>query len=123
MHPKLRHTLFECVSLHKSLNAPPLPQAGKQKDQEDDDEGEKSGAQDFWDLKNIINIIFGRDGGFPSKRTQKLTLREILSIEPATQNPLRYSKVPISFSRDDQWTSFSKLKKFPLILHPIVAGS
>jgi hypothetical protein len=31
MHPKSRHTLFECVSLCKSLNAPPL-QDGKRKD-------------------------------------------------------------------------------------------
>jgi hypothetical protein len=29
MHLKSRHMLFECVSLHKSLNSPPLPQAGK----------------------------------------------------------------------------------------------
>jgi hypothetical protein len=29
MHPKSRHTLFECVSLRKSLNSPPLPQARK----------------------------------------------------------------------------------------------
>jgi hypothetical protein len=29
MHPKSGHTLFECVNLRKSLNAPPLPQAGK----------------------------------------------------------------------------------------------
>jgi hypothetical protein len=60
--------LFECMSLRKSLNAPPLPQAGKRKDQEDDDEGDKSGTQDFQDLKNVIKIIFGGDGGFPSKR-------------------------------------------------------
>jgi hypothetical protein len=33
---------------------------------------------------------------------QKLTLREILSIELAIQKPLRYSEVPIPFSRDDQ---------------------
>jgi hypothetical protein len=52
-----------------------------------------------------------------------LTLHEILSIEPATQKPLRYSEVPISFSRDNQWTSFSKLEKFLLILDPIMAGS
>jgi hypothetical protein len=81
------------------------------------------GAQDFQDSKNDINIIFGGDGGFPSKRTQKLTLREILSVEPAIQKTLRYRKVPISFSMDDQWTSFSKLRKFPLILHPVLAGS
>jgi hypothetical protein len=68
MHPKARHTLFECVSLRKSLNAPLLPQDGKQKDQEDDDEGDKSGAQDFQDPKNVINIIFYADDGFPSKR-------------------------------------------------------
>jgi hypothetical protein len=54
---------------------------------------------------------------------QKLTLREILSVEPATTKPLRYSEVLISFSRDDQWTSFSKLGKFSLVLDPIVAGS
>jgi hypothetical protein len=47
MHPKSRHTLFECVSLRKSLNTPSLPQDGKRKDQEDNDEGDKSGAQDF----------------------------------------------------------------------------
>jgi hypothetical protein len=44
---KLRHTLFECVTIRKSLNAAPLPQAGKRKDQEDNAEGDKSGAQDF----------------------------------------------------------------------------
>jgi hypothetical protein len=63
-----RHTLFECVTIRKSLNAPPLPQAGNQKNKEDDEEGEKSGAQDFQDPKNVINVIFRRDGGFPSKR-------------------------------------------------------
>jgi hypothetical protein len=29
IHPKSRDTLFECVTIRKSLNAPPLPQAGK----------------------------------------------------------------------------------------------
>jgi hypothetical protein len=52
-----------------------------------------------------------------------LTLREILSVEPATTRPLRYSKVPISFSKDDQWTSFSEPGKFPLVLDLVVAGS
>jgi hypothetical protein len=37
--------------------------------------------------------------------------------------PLRYNKVSISFSRDDQWTSFSESGKFPLILDPVVVGS
>jgi hypothetical protein len=123
IHPKSRHTLFKCVTIRKSLNAPPLHQAGKRKDKEDDEGGDKSGAQDFQDPKNVINVIFGGDGGFPSKHAQKLTLREILSIEPAMTRPLRYSEIPISFSRDDQWTSFSELGKFLLVLHLIMAGS
>jgi hypothetical protein len=81
IHPKSRHTLFECISIRKSLNAPPLPQAGKRKEKEDDEErGDKLEAQDFQDPKNIINIIFGGDGGFRSKRVLKLTLCEILSV-------------------------------------------
>jgi hypothetical protein len=81
------------------------------------------GAQDFQDPKNVVNVIFGGDGGFPSKRGKKLTLREILSVELATSRPLRYSKLPIYFSRDDQWTSFSEPGKYSLVLHPVVAGS
>jgi hypothetical protein len=123
IHLKSRHTLFECVTIHKSLNAPPLPQAGKRKDKEDDKGGDKSRAQDFQDPKNVVNVIFSGDGGFPSKRGQKLTLREILSVELAMTRPLRYSEVPISFSRDDQWTSFFEPGKFPLVLDHIVVGS
>jgi hypothetical protein len=83
MHPKFKHMLFECVYLRKSLNTPLPDQDGKRKDQEDDDEGDKSGAKNFQDLKNVVNVIFGEDGSFPSKRAQKLTLHEILSVEPA----------------------------------------
>jgi hypothetical protein len=44
-----------------------------------------------------------------------------MSIEPAVPRPLRWSEVPISFSRDDQWMSFSKPGKFPLVLDLVVA--
>jgi hypothetical protein len=33
IHPKSWHTLFECVTIRKSLNAPPLPQSRKVKGQ------------------------------------------------------------------------------------------
>jgi hypothetical protein len=44
-----------------------------------------------------------------------------MSVEPAAPRPLRWSEVPISFSHDDQWTSFSEPRKFPLVLDPVVA--
>jgi hypothetical protein len=45
-----------------------------------------------------------------------------MSIEPAVPTPLRWSEVPITFSRADQWTSFSEPGRFPLVLKPVVAG-
>ena len=70
----------------------------------------------------MVHIIFGGDSSF-TKRKQKLLLREILSVKPGIQRPLKYSEVPIFFSREDRWTSFSELRKFPLVLDPVVAGS
>jgi hypothetical protein len=45
-----------------------------------------------------------------------------MSIESAVLTPLRWSEVPITFSRADQWTSFSEPGRFPLVLKPVVAG-
>jgi hypothetical protein len=68
----------------------------------------------------MVNVLFG---GLPTRRSQKATRREVLNIEPAVPTPLRWSEVPITFSRADQWTSFSKPGRFPLVLKPIVVGS
>jgi hypothetical protein len=67
-----------------------------------------------------VNVLFG---GLPTKRSQKATRREVLNIEPAVSIPLRWLEVPINFSRADQWTSFSKPGRFPLVVKPIVANS
>jgi hypothetical protein len=68
----------------------------------------------------MVNILFG---GLPNRRAQKATRREVMSIEQAVLTPLWWSEVPITFSRVDQWTSFSKPGQFPLVLKPVVAGS
>jgi hypothetical protein len=67
-----------------------------------------------------MNVLFG---GLPSRREQKATRREVMSIELAVPTPLRWSEVPITFSRADQWTSFSEPGQFPLVLKPVVTGS
>jgi hypothetical protein len=68
----------------------------------------------------MVNVLFG---GLSTKRSQKLTLQDLSSIEPAVLTPLRLSEVPITFSRVDQWTSFSEPGHFPLVLKQVVAGS
>jgi hypothetical protein len=46
-----------------------------------------------------------------------------MSIEPAVSTALRWSEVPITFSRADQWTSFSEPGRLLLVLKPVVVGS
>jgi hypothetical protein len=75
----------------------------------------------FQDASKTINVIFGGDEESNSRREQKLLLREIMSVKPVVPRPLRWSEVPISFSHDDQWTSFLEPKNFPLVLDPVVA--
>jgi hypothetical protein len=52
------------------------------KEPEKDDQGDKSHNAKFQDASKTINVIFGGDEEFNSRREQKLLLREIMSVEP-----------------------------------------
>jgi hypothetical protein len=67
MHPKSKYTLFYCINLRKSLNTPLLDQDDKGNDK-DEEEGDKSGTQGYQDPKNVVNVMFGGDSSFPTKR-------------------------------------------------------
>jgi hypothetical protein len=110
-------TTEQCYQLQRALKdspdpRPPHDMKGKKKVDE--------GNNDFQEPDKTVNVLFGR---LPTKRSQKATRREVLNIEPAVPTPLRWSEVPITFSREDQWTSFSEPRRFPLVLKPVVAGS
>jgi hypothetical protein len=111
------HTTEQCYQLRRALKDTPDPRhphdkKGKKKTDE--------GNDDFQEPDKTVNGLFG---GLPNRRAQKATRREVMSIEPAVPTPLRWSEVPITFSRVDQWTSFSEPGRFPLDLKPVVAGS
>jgi hypothetical protein len=71
------------------------------KEPEDDDQGDKSHSAKFQEASKTINVIFGGDGDFGSRREPKLLLWEIMSVKPAIPRLLCWSEVPISFSCDD----------------------
>jgi hypothetical protein len=111
------HTTEQCYQLRRALKGtpePPHPHDKKGKKKNDERNG------DFQEPDKTVNILFG---GLPSRWEQKATRREVMSIEPAVPTPLKWSEVPITFSRADQWTSFSEPGWFPLVLKPVVAGS
>jgi hypothetical protein len=116
-HLEGNHTSEQCYPLRRALKDTPEPRhphdkKGKKKADE--------GSDDFQEPDKTVNVLFG---GLPTKRSQKATRREVFNIEPAVPTPLRWSEVPITFSRADQWTSFSEPGCFPLVLKPVVAGS
>jgi hypothetical protein len=123
-HPGANHAAIDCYHLRSTFsnfgggkkNTKPV-----NKEPEVDNQGDQGRNAKFQDASKTINVIFGGDGDFSSRREQKLLLREIMSVEPAAPRPLCWSEVPISFSCDDQWTSFSEPGKFPLVLDPVVA--
>jgi hypothetical protein len=122
-HPGANHAVIDCYQLRRAFSNPGSSKKNKpvDKELEEYDQGDKSHNVKFQDASKTINVIFGGDEEFNSRREHKLLLREIMSVEPAVPRPLRWSEVPILFSRDDQWTSFSEPGKFPLVLDPVVA--
>ena len=98
IHPKSNHSMWECTILRKSFQS--APATAPKKEQDKDDEDDKKDCDGFQQQQNVVNVIFGGDSSF-SKQAQKLLLREILSFKPAIQRPLKYSEVPITFSRED----------------------
>jgi hypothetical protein len=116
-HLEGNHTTEQCYQLWRALKdtpdlRPPHDKKGKKKADEDN--------CDFQEPDKTMNVLFG---GLPTKRSQKATRREVMNIEPTVPTPLRWSKVPITFSCADQWTSFSEPGRFALVLKPVVAGS
>jgi hypothetical protein len=103
------HTTEQCYQLRRALKStrePPHPHDKKGKKKND------GGNDNFQEPDKTVNVLFG---GLPSRREQKATRREVMSIEPAVPIPLKWSEVPITFSRADQWTSFSEPRHLPLV--------
>ena len=72
----------------------------------------------------MVATIFGGLTAAKSKIDRKLTSRRVLAVntEDAIANPSYrpWSKVPITFSRADQWVDIPYTGRFPLVLNTTV---
>ena len=118
-HPKDKHSSRNCHGIHS------LFKTSKKLDDKDGDEGVNKDKQavGFQPADKVANVIFGGIAQDESKRKQKLNLYEILSVKPLVPTYLKWSETPISFSREDQWTSYSNLGLYLLVLDPVVVGA
>jgi hypothetical protein len=114
LHLGANHVAIDCYHLRRTFSNSGGGRKNKKpadKETEDDEQEDQGRNPKFQDASKTVNIIFGGDGDFGSRRDRKLLLREIMSVEPAVPRPLRWLEVPISFSRVDQWMSFSEPDK------------
>jgi hypothetical protein len=74
----------------------------------------------FPEAHKEVNYIYGGPHSYESRRKQKLTAREVLAVSPTTSEYLKWSEVPIIFSRNDHLDFVPKLGWYPLIVCPIV---
>jgi hypothetical protein len=75
---------------------------------------------DFPEAHKEVNYIFGGPDSYESKRKQKLTAREVMAIEPAALQYLRWSEVPVTIDRDNHLDFIPKPVRYPLVVYPIV---
>jgi hypothetical protein len=67
-----------------------------------------------------VNYIYGVLDSYESRQKQKLTVREVRAVSPATPEYLKWSKVPITFDRSDHLNFVPKLEWYPLTFCPII---
>jgi hypothetical protein len=95
-HPGANHAAIDCYHLRRTFSNSGGVKKNKKpmdKEPEDDDQGDQGRNPNFQDGSKTVNVIFGGDGDFGSRREQKLLLREIVSVEPVAPRPLRWSEV------------------------------
>jgi hypothetical protein len=95
-HLNGNHTTEQCYQLRGALKSTPEPPHPHDKNSKKKNDGDNN---NFQEPDKTINVLFS---GLPSRREQKATRREVMSIEPAVSTPLRWSEVPITFSHADQ---------------------
>jgi hypothetical protein len=82
-----------------------------------DDAKEKDDA--FPTLNGAL-MIFRGSTAYDSKRCQKITRREVYTTGPATPAFLRWSESAITFDRTDHLDVVPHLRRYPLVVDPIV---
>ena len=120
LHPKGNHTIGDCYTFkdrYTRKDSKENTEEGNQKKEEDNHED-----KGFQKSRGTVAVIFAGVPDSRSKHQEKLALRTIMAVEPATPIYLNWSEYPIQFSREDQWTSVGNAGHYPLVLDPTIAG-
>lgn len=111
----VRHKLKECDLMKRFVAGAPLDNKGKKPE----DAPGGGGVPPFPEEKRVMSI-YGGPAPHESRRSLKLTARDVNAVAPATPTYLRWSESPITFDRTDHPEIVPKPGRFPLIVDPLV---
>jgi hypothetical protein len=77
----------------------------------------------FQKANHEINFIVGGPQAIKSNRQTRSNTREIGHVNTENPQPLRWSELPITFSRKDHWVHIPAPGTYPLVVNPIVNGA
>src|SRR5207244_596034 len=118
-HPKGKHSAKDCYTLRNYVEKHSKRPARDQ-DGPDRSPGHQADGPVFPDPEHQLNMIYGGTEAYESKRKQKLIVREINAITPATLKYLKWSEVQITFDRTDHPDRVPHPGRYPLVLDLIV---
>ncbi|CAN6272518.1 unnamed protein product [Urochloa humidicola] len=119
------HSARDCFGLRRAFGAGGgWPQQKKREDSPPCRVREDPQQEDFQDVDHVVHMIIGGPEVFESKRQQKLTTRMVLhATEPPTPEYLRWSEVPITFSRTDHPGFVPKPGHYALVVAPTIRNN
>jgi hypothetical protein len=114
-HTHGKHKTRDCDRLQGFANE--VLKMAKKTDQEKKPEDPKG---DFFEAHKEVNYIYGGPNSNKSRRKQKLTAWEVMTVSPVTPKYLKWSEVPITFDRRDHPDFIPKPGRYSLIVIPII---
>ncbi|XP_066333486.1 uncharacterized protein [Miscanthus floridulus] len=121
-HNYVKHKMKDCLSLAKEFQYKKLDNDANDGDRARRPPGGNGNA--FQDHDKVVAMIFGGLAFAESRRERKLTAWWVLNVSTkniaANPSYCPWSKVPITFSRADQWADIPYIGHFSLVLDTTV---
>jgi hypothetical protein len=115
----VKHALEDCVMLRRYFHKAEPPAKGGKGQDNDKKEGDK--AEEFPEVHGCFMIYGGRVAN-ASARHRKQERREVCSVKVTAPVYLDWSDKPITFDQGDHPDCVPSLRKYPLVVDPVISN-
>jgi hypothetical protein len=115
----VKHTLRECWLMKNYVKGTLKPRTADQFEKQGPSHDNDDGAGVLFRGEGIVvHMIFGGSPARPSRWREKLIRREVFNVDIAKPSYLKWSDVPITFSKDHP-DNVPQSQSYPLVLAPL----